>query len=242
MNRTLAAAVLAAFTFSTHAAGLDDARVRAAIDSLVPGAVIESIAEAKLPGFYEVVLPGQILYVTTDGKYLLHGNLYDVVANVNLTEGSRSEIRRAALKEVESKQKISFTTPETKYVVTVFTDIDCGYCKKMHSEMSAYNALGIGIEYMFFPRAGVGSQSWEKAVSVWCSDDQRQALTDAKADKPLDRKECANPIEADYAVGNRIGVSGTPMVIAADGTQLGGYLPPEQMLLRLQQLASQPTK
>ncbi|MGQ0800110.1 MAG: DsbC family protein [Pseudomarimonas sp.] len=242
MTRTLAAAVLAAFTFSTQAAGLDDAQVRAAIASLVPNATIESIAEAKLPGFYEVVLPGQILYVTTDGKFLLHGNLYDVVANTNLTEGSRSEIRRAVLKAVDPEQKISFSSPEAKYVVTVFTDIDCGYCKKMHSEMAIYNSLGIGIEYMFFPRAGAGSESWEKAVSVWCSDDRRQAMTDAKADKPLDRKECVNPIEDDYAVGNRIGVSGTPMVIAADGTQLGGYLPPEQMLARLEQLANPPVK
>lgn len=242
MTRTLAAAVLAAFAFSAQAAGVDDARVREAISSLVPNASIDSIAEAKLPGFYEVVLSGQIVYVTEDGKYLLQGNLYDVATRTDLTEGSRAQVRRSALKDVDAKQKISFTTPQTKYVVTVFTDIDCGYCKKMHSEMAAYNALGIGIDYMFFPRAGAGSQSWEKAVSVWCSDNQQQAMTDAKADKPVDRKECVNPIEADYALGNRIGVSGTPMVIAADGTQLGGYLPPEQMLLRLQQLGGQPAK
>jgi len=236
MIRMLLAAALAATAFTVHAD--DDARVRAAISSLVPGATIDSIAEAKLPGFYEVVLSGQIVYVSADGKYLLQGMLYDVAARTDLTEASRGKIRKAALKEIDASRTIAFNPKEMKHRVIVFTDIDCGYCRRMHAQVPEYNALGIGIEYLFFPRAGAGSEAWEKAVSVWCSDDRRQAMTAAKAGQAIDRKECRNPIEEDYALGNRIGVSGTPMVIAADGTQLGGYLPPDQMLLRLEQLAA----
>ncbi len=237
MTRMLLAAALAAFAFSAQAAD-DDSRVRAAISSLVPGASIDSIAEAKMPGFYEVVLSGQIVYVSGDGKYLLQGMLYDVASRTDLTESSRATIRRSALKSLDPARTIDFNPDKPKHVVTVFTDIDCGYCRKMHTEIDQYNALGIGIEYLFFPRAGAGSESWEKAVSVWCSDDRKQAFTDAKAGKPIDRKECANPIQEDYALGTRMGVSGTPMVVAADGTQLGGYLPADQMLARLEQLAA----
>ncbi len=237
MIRTLLAASLAAFAACAHAD--EDARVRAAIASLVPTATIDSIAESKLPGFYEVVLSGHIVYVSGDGKYLLQGSLYDVETRSDLTESSRSQLRRQVLKEIKPEMTIEFGPPKAKHVVKVFTDIDCGYCQRMHAQMPEYNALGISIQYLFFPRAGAGSQSWEKSVSVWCSDDRQQALTDAKAGKAIDRKECSNPIESDYAMGNRIGVTGTPMVFAPDGTQLGGYLPPDQLLLRLDQLAAQ---
>jgi len=237
MIRTLVAASLAALAFSAQAA--DDAKVRAAIQSLVPQATIDSIAEAKLPGFYEVVLSGQVLYVSADGKFLLQGMLYDIANRIDLTEGSRASMRVKALaKDAGPEKRIAYAPDKPKHVVTVFTDIDCGYCRRMHAQIPEYNALGISIEYLFFPRAGAGSEAWQKAVSVWCSDDRQQALTDAKAGKEIDRKECANPIEEEYALGNRIGVTGTPMVIATDGTQLGGYLPPEQMLARLEQLAA----
>jgi thiol:disulfide interchange protein DsbC len=238
MIRTLLAAALAGFAFTAQAD--DDARIRAAITSLVPNASIDSIAEAKLPGFYEVVLSGQILYVSADGKYLLQGMLFDIESRTDLTESSRSQLRKVALQDLKPGMTIDYLPKSPKHLVTVFTDIDCGYCRRMHAQMGEYNALGIGIQYLFFPRAGAGSEAWQQAVSVWCSDDRAQALTDAKAGKPIDRKECSNPIASDYALGSRIGVSGTPMVIAADGTQLGGYLPPDQMLQRLDQLAQKP--
>lgn len=235
MIRMLAAAVLAAVASFAQAA--DESKARAAIQALVPNASIDSIGKAKLPGFYEVVLSGQILYVSADGKYLLQGMLYDVEGRTDLTEASRASLRMNVLaKDAGPDKRIAYAPPKPKHVVTVFTDIDCGYCRRMHAHIPEYNQLGISIEYLFFPRAGAGSEAWQKAVSVWCSDDRQQALTDAKAGKQIDRKECANPIEEEYALGNRIGVSGTPMVIAADGTQLGGYLTPDQLLARLEQL------
>ena len=238
MIRLLAAALLGAVSFTVAAADAADAKARAAIQSLVPGATIDSIADAVLPGFYEVVLQGQIVYVSQDGKYLVQGSIFDIPNKTDVTEGARTNIRRTALKSVGADKRISFAPEKTKHTVTVFTDIDCGYCRKLHQEMAEYNKLGIAIDYLFFPRAGIGSESFDKAVSVWCAVDRKQAMTEAKAGNELDKKECANPIEEEYALGNKIGVNGTPAVIAADGTQLGGYLPPAQMLQRLDALAA----
>jgi thiol:disulfide interchange protein DsbC len=242
MIRLLAAAVLGALSFSAVAADAADAKARAAIQALVPGATIDSIAEAVLPGFYEVVLQGQIVYVSADGKYLLQGSVYDIQAKADMTEASRGKLRRAALKDVGADKRIAFSPAQAKHTVTVFTDIDCGYCRKMHQEMPEYNKRGIAIEYLFFPRAGLGSEAFDKAVSVWCAADRKKALTDAKAGVAMDKKECANPIEEEYALGNKIGVNGTPAVIAADGTQLGGYVPADQLLQRLDALSAKAPK
>jgi thiol:disulfide interchange protein DsbC len=188
------------------------------------------------------VLQGQIVYVSADGKYLVQGSVYDIPGKADMTEVSRTKIRRTALKDVGADKRIRYAPAQAKHTVTVFTDIDCGYCRKMHQQMADYNKLGIAIEYLFFPRAGVGSESFDKAVSVWCAADRNKALTDAKAGSEMDKKECANPIEEEYALGGKIGVNGTPAVIAADGTQLGGYLPPEQLLQRLDALAAKAPK
>ena len=236
MKRILTAVLLGAVAAGAAAADKEEATVRAAIETLVPGATIDSVAKAPLAGFYEVALGGQVVYVSSDGRYLVQGALYDIPAKLDLTEASKGRIRSAALKDVGDDKRIVFAPADRKHTVTVFTDIDCGYCRRMHDQMSEYNALGIAIEYLFFPRAGAGSEAWDKAVTVWCSDDRRKALTDAKAGVELDKKQCPNPIEEEYSLGARIGVNGTPMVIAADGTQLGGYVPPAQLLQRLEQL------
>ena len=238
MIRLLAAAVIGAVSLSAAAQDTGDAAVRAAILSLVPGAKIDSIAEARMPNFYEVMMQGQIVYVSHDGKYLLQGSVYDIATKTDITEASRAVQRTAALKTLGKDKRITYAPASPKHTITVFTDIDCGYCRRMHQQMADYNKLGIAVDYLFFPRAGVGSESFDKAVSVWCAADRTKALTDAKAGSALDKKECANPIEEEYNLGNKIGVNGTPAVIAKDGTQLGGYLPPDQMLLRLDQLAA----
>ncbi len=228
-----------AFLAPAAAADKDHEVVTAAIKSLVPNAVIDSVAESNMKGFYEVVLSGQVVYVSADGKYLLQGSVFDIGAKRDLTEASRARLRMAGLKDAGPERRIIFAPEKPKYAVTVFTDIDCGYCRRLHQQVAEYNALGISIEYLFFPRAGVGSESFDKAVTVWCSDDRRKAMTDAKAGVAMDKKECENPIAADYELGNRIGVSGTPAVYTADGTQLGGYVPPDQLLQRLEQIASE---
>ena len=138
-----------------------------------------------------------------------------------------------ALAKVGPEQRIIFPAKDQKYTVTVFTDIDCGYCRRMHSEMAEYNKRGIGVEYLFFPRAGVGSESYDKAVSVWCAADRNKAMDQAKGGATPESRICDNPVAHDYELGQRIAVTGTPAVFSRGGTQLGGYLPPEQLLQRL---------
>jgi thiol:disulfide interchange protein DsbC len=232
------AALLAPLTLCAQEPG--EQTVRAAIQSLVPGASIDSVAESALPNFYEVVLAGQVLYVSQDGRYLIQGSVYDVPSRTDLTEHTRAKVRLDGLKEAGPERRIIYGPKDARHRLTVFTDIDCGYCRRMHQQMAEYNRLGIAIEYLFFPRAGAGSDAWDKAVTVWCSDNRQKALTDAKAGVALDKKQCNNPVEADYQLGSRIGVTGTPAVYASNGVQLGGYVPPEQLLQRLEAMSAQP--
>lgn len=234
MNRFLIAAALSVAAFSASA---DEAAVESAIKSLVPAAKIDSISESQVPNFYQVVLQGQVVYISADGKYLFQGSVFDIPNKTDLTEAAKAGLRRGALAAVGPERRIIFPAKNEKYAVTVFTDIDCGYCRRMHGEMAEYNKRGISVEYLFFPRAGVGSEAYDKAVSVWCAADRNKALTIAKSGDKLESKTCDNPVAADYELGQQVGVSGTPAVYAKDGTQLGGYLPPEQLLQRLDALA-----
>ena len=222
------------------AAGGADAPIRAAIAKAVPNTAIDSIKPSLIAGYKEVAISGQVVYVSNDGKYLLQGSIIDLGTRENLTQASEAVIRRGVLDAVPRERRIVFSPANPKYRVTVFTDIDCGYCRKMHTQMADYNKAGISVEYLFFPRAGLNSESYTKAVNVWCATDRRQALTDAKLDKPVPKKTCANPVSADYELGRRVGVDGTPAVYAPDGSQLGGYLPPDQMLARLAKQSGKP--
>jgi thiol:disulfide interchange protein DsbC len=233
--RGLTALTLALALTPLRAAESGEAVVRAAVESLVPGARIEGVSKSALPGFHEVLLGGQIIYVSDDGKYLLSGSVWDVSRKKDLTDARRATLRRTALSQANTKP-IVFSAKQHKHTVTVFTDIDCGYCRKLHQDMTAYNDLGITVQYLFFPRAGLNSESYNKAVSVWCAADQQQAMTAAKSSGNVESKTCPNPISEEFALGQKIGVSGTPAVIAEDGTQIGGYLTPEQMIARLDQL------
>ena len=118
---------------------------------------------------------------------------------------------------------------QTQHTVTVFTDIDCGYCRKMHSQMAAYNKEGIKIRYLMFPREGVNSDSFNKAVAVWCADDRQDAMTKAKRGEEIARKTCDNPVEAQFELGQKLGVRGTPSMILEDGEMIPGYVPPTQL-------------
>ena len=191
-----------------------------------------------IPGYREVAVGGKVVYVSADGKYLLQGSLIELSSRDNLTAASEGVLRRGVLDAVPRERRIIFSPAKPKYRITVFTDIDCGYCRKMHTQIADYNKAGISVEYLFFPRAGVPSESYTKAVNVWCAADQRKALTDAKADRPVPKKTCANPVAMDYELGQKIGVDGTPAIYAADGTQLGGYLAPAEMLARLDRQAA----
>ncbi len=217
-----------------------DKAIRAAMKTAAPDEEIGHILVSPIPGYSEVAMGSRVVYVSNDGARLIQGALYDIGARVNLTQASEAVLRRGLLDVVGSEGRIIFAAAKPKHRITVFTDIDCGYCQRLHQQMADYNRLGITVEYLFFPRAGIGSESYDHAVSVWCAADQRAALTRAKAGQRVPAATCANPITRDYDLGRRIGVDGTPAIYAVDGTQLGGYVEPAALLARLDELAAKP--
>ncbi|QQP98578.1 DsbC family protein [Lysobacter enzymogenes] len=227
------------------AAGSADARAIAAVRALNRAADIEKVGPAPLPGFREALVQGQVVYVSDDGEYLFlpgtGGALFNIKAQRNLTQDSIAAVRRELIKTIPASERIVFAPADPKYTVTVFTDAECGYCRKLHSEIAEYNRHGIAVEYVAFPRMGIGSEDYRKMVSVWCAADRRKALTDIKAGRNLPAATCKNPVEQHYRIGERIGVGtfGTPSVLNADGVQLGGYLPPAQLREALDKLAAQ---
>lgn len=233
-----AVAVLAASAASADAAS--EAKVRTAIQSMVPSAKIDAIAESSLPGFYEVVIGSNVLYASADGKYLMQGRVFDIARRVDLTEQRESTLHKVALAKVGADKRIIFAAKKPVHKISVFTDIDCGYCRKLHQQIAEYNDLGISVEYLFFPRAGLGSPSFDKAVTVWCAKDRNKALTDAKAGVAMDKVSCQNPVAETFQLGQAVGVSGTPSIVAENGTLIGGYVPPAALLERLNAIAAQP--
>lgn len=225
---------------AASAAPASEAALRAAMKSVAPDAEITRISDSPIPGFKEVALGARIVYLSNDGTRLIQGALFDIPNRENLTQASEAVLRKDLLSAVGAERRIVFPAANPRHVVTVFTDIDCGYCRKLHEQMAAYNKLGITIEYLFYPRTGLGTESFDKAVAVWCAPDRRVALTAAKAGKVLPPGKCANPVTQDFDLGRRIGLEGTPAIYAANGEQLGGYVEPAAMLARLDELAAKP--
>jgi thiol:disulfide interchange protein DsbC len=208
------------------------ADVRQRIVAKLPGAKPEDVAMSPIPGLYEVAMGGLIAYVTPDGKYLVSGNIYDLDTEVNLTATRRNAARAKALAAAPESEMIVFSPPNPKMTVTVFTDIDCGFCRKFHNQIADINKAGVRVRYLMFPRTGPGTESWRKAESVWCSKDRREALTRAKKGEDLKTKPCsdASAIKAQYTMGEDLGVEGTPAIFTQGGDYIGGFLTPDQLV------------
>lgn len=207
----------------------DDEAVKAKFESLVPGMKIDSVAKLADTNFYEAVIGGEILYFSEDGQYAIQGDVIDLKTRLNLTESKRNQIKKQALAELNEDDMIVYEPKKVEHTLTVFTDIDCGYCRKLHQQMAEYNDLGIRIRYMAFPRSGPGSESYNKAVSVWCSKDKQQALTDSKRGLDIAQVSCENPVAKHFEVGRKMGVTGTPALFLENGELLPGYVPPKEL-------------
>ena len=210
-------------------AGTPAATAAAALKKINPDIVPEKLGDAPIPGFQQAIVAGQVIYVSNDGKYLMQGSLYDIEAEKNLGEAVMAEVRRDLIKSIPVSDRIVFGPANPKYNVVVFTDVECGYCRKMHSEIADYNKQGIAVQYVAFPRMGPASEDFRKMEAVWCSSDRRKALTAAKNDRKVSEGRCKSPVAAQYALGQRAGLTGTPMILAEDGTQFGGYVPAEAL-------------
>jgi thiol:disulfide interchange protein DsbC len=188
----------------------------------------DQITESKIPNVYQVMYGTEVVYVSQDGKYFIAGDMINLDTRENITNLAKSSIRKELLNKQDNKPVV-FKAKDEKHVLTVFTDIDCPYCSKLHREVPALNEKGITIKYLMFPRAGIGSSSFKKAVSMWCNDDQNQAMTDAKERKPIEDKTCDNPIKAQYELGQELGVTGTPALITSTGRLIPGYMPADRL-------------
>lgn len=222
--------------------GTPAARATAALKSINPDIAPERLRDAPIAGFQQAIVGGQVVYVSNDGRYLLQGSLYDIQAQKNLGEEAMAEVRRDLLGTIPARDRIVFAPANPKYTVVVFTDVECGYCRKMHSEIADYNRQGIAVEYVAFPRMGPASEDFRKMEAVWCSADRRKALTDAKSDRKVAAARCTSPVAAQYATGQRAGLTGTPMILAPDGTQFGGYVPADALRAALDKHAAQATR
>jgi thiol:disulfide interchange protein DsbC len=222
-------------------ANTPEARAIAAIQALNPRVSIDKVRAAPMAGFREAIVQGQVVYVSDDGRYLFlpgpQGALYDVAAKKDLSEQALASVRKDLLKTIPVSERIVFSPPNPKHTVAIFTDVECGYCRKFHSEMAEYNKQGIEVQYIAFPRMGLGSPDHKKMISVWCAPDRKKALTDAKNDRAVPARDCKNTVSMQYDVGQRAGLTGTPMIIAEDGTTVGGYLPPQQLREALDKVA-----
>jgi len=230
--KTMSALLLLVCTVSSVYAEPNFDRLSRALGGQQP----ESIEPLASTGWYEVLIEGRIIYLSEDGRYVVQGDILDLETGVNLTEQKRNKQRNQAIADVGEDKMIIFT-PEgkVKHTISVFTDIDCGYCRKMHSEMDSYLAEGIEIRYLAFPRAGVGSDSYNKAVWAWCADDPQDTITRAKLGQPIEQKTCDNPVADQYQLGIHLGVRGTPSLVTETGQMIPGYVPAARLAVRLEQ-------
>lgn len=230
----LAAAALA-LTSGAATAGPEQT-IRKALEKAVPGIEISSVQPAPISGLYEVMVGSELMYVTSDGRYFVNGHIVDLKTREDLTEPRLAASRKMLIDKISEDQMVIFSPPQPKHTITVFTDIDCGYCRKLHSQIDKYEAEGIRVRYLFFPRAGKGSPAYTEAIAVWCAGDaeaRRAALTDAKAGKKIEAKTCANPVDAHMELGNQIGVRGTPTIVTEKGDLIPGYVDPKRLAAEL---------
>jgi thiol:disulfide interchange protein DsbC len=200
------------------------------------GTAVTLVKPTPIEGLYEVRADGQIVYMTRDARYAIQGSLIDLEVRRNLTEDARAEIRRGELAGPGARGTLDFpAVGQQKHAIFIFTDVDCGYCRKLHQEVPKLNQAGVTVRYLAYPRAGLESDAYRIMASVWCADDPRAALTAAKSGAAVPEKTCDNPVRAHFDMGNRMGVQGTPSILLEDGTELGGYAPAQQIVQALEQ-------
>ena len=226
--RTLATLVALPLGFAAAGAAAQDL-TKEELATRLNGVAVEDITDSPVTGIYEVAVGANVAYVTKDGRYIIRGDIYDAETSANVSEETRSRARVAMLESVDPASMIVFkpASGEVKHKITIFTDIDCGYCRQFHREIDKVTALGIEVHYMFFPRTGPNTESWTKADQVWCAPDHNSALTRAKLGGEIpEAAACNTPIEAHWELGRQIGVRGTPAIFSDTGELIGGYLPP----------------
>jgi thiol:disulfide interchange protein DsbC len=233
--RKITAIIVAAALWPALASAEEATDPRADIAAMIPGLAPEDVRKAPMDGLYEVAMGSQIVYVSDDRKYLFKGDIIDLSTNESITEKRRGGLRLAEVNQLGDDDMVIFGPADAKHTITVFTDVDCTYCRKLHKEMAQLNASSIRVRYVFFPRFGPGSESWAKAEAVWCSEDRQSAMTAAKNGEEVVAASCTTPVAEHYSLGNKVGVRGTPALMMEDGELFPGYVPAADLAEFLEQ-------
>jgi len=220
---------------STNAAQTPEQQLRESMAHLAPEMEITAISESVMPGVYELVSGAQVFYLTPDGRYMLEGSIIDLENRVDISEQRRGGLQMSIINEVAEDQMVVFNNEagDAERSITVFTDTDCGYCQKLHQEIELLTDADIRVRYLLFPRAGIESASSRELQSVWCSDDQQQAMTIAKTGGRVPDSTCENPIESHMALARQVGLRGTPLIYLDNGTKIPGYQPADELIRQI---------
>lgn len=214
------------------------AEVKLHLENKLPGMQIDTIEQSPLDGFYQAFFAGELIYISKDGEYLFTGNLLELAGGrpvnhsqlaIAAQDAKKAPMRAASIAEIDESDMVLFKAKNEEFVVTVFTDVDCAYCRKLHKDVPKLNAKGITVRYLAYPRAGIGSDAYRKLVSVWCADDKAAAMDDAKLKREFGDKVCENPIASQFNMTRKFNLSGTPSIILSNGEVIGGYLPAEEL-------------
>ena len=228
--------------------------VKGLLELKLPGMIIVDIEQSPLSDFYQAFFGSELIYVSKDGQYIFTGNMLELAKErpINHTQlamakqdAKQAPMRADTIAQLNESDMVVFKAAEEKFVVTVFTDVDCAYCRKLHKEVPQLNEKGITVRYMAYPRAGIGSDAYKKLVSVWCADDKMAAMDDAKLRRKFGnfgKMSCENPIAKHYDMTRKFNLSGTPTLILSDGELIGGYLPADELLAHLSRKTSSKTE
>ena len=197
---------------------------------IIPDIEVSDIKETGIKDLYQVTMGADVLYVSGDGRYALNGEMYDIMERENLTDAQKSMVRKEILGNVPKSELIEFAPKKTEHAIYVFTDITCGYCRRLHQDVPVLNENGVAVRYLAFPRGGPNSSAADQLRAVWCSKDKNKAMTDAKSGRETSAKSCDDPVASHYQLGSELGVRGTPAIYLEDGRSLPGYVPPGDIL------------
>ncbi|MEW4982260.1 MAG: DsbC family protein [Cycloclasticus sp.] len=231
MNKFLLAWLLViGFSTATFA---DESSVAKGLSKVIPSVTKDSVSKTPIKGLYQVLVGARVIYASEDGRYIIQGEMVDLLNRENMTDNALKMARKAELAKIDEKTMVIFPAKNEKHKITIFSDIDCGYCRKLHSQISTYTDAGMTVRYLFYPRSGPNTESYHKAVSVWCAKDRNEALTDAKLNDKVINKSCDNPVDEHMRIAQLFGVTGTPAIIAEDGTMVPGFVPAKDLIKHL---------
>lgn len=223
------AALLTSFAAPADSSTIN--KLKQSLAENMPSVKPDKISESPVAGLYEVTVGSQVVYISADARYMIQGDLYDIVTKENISENAKSDIRLAAINELGEKNMVVYKPKTVKNTITVVTDIDCPYCRRLHSEIPDYMAKDVEVRYIFMPLKG--DADMKKTISVWCAENQQKALDTAKAGGEVEEKNCDNPIKKHMAVARELGVRGTPAIVLEDGQLLPGYVPVAKLVAEL---------